>query len=160
MSRGFSPEYSLPELNRALIAAGQELYSFAMSLWGLEERAKKEVCDILLVALEHNYFVREVNGQGLLSHLEFREEFYTLLYKRAVDTLGLAHLPIEASELKFFKLPLQHRAMLYLKSRLNFDNKTLAKILRTDEASLRLEIAVARECLLGRKAMQWPEEIF
>jgi hypothetical protein len=159
MSQDPRLEYALPELSRALTVAGFDLFGFGMALWALEERVRKEIADTLLISLEQEYFIREVEGEELLSHKEYREELFALLYSRAES--GMARGPLSGiASIPFYSLTLAQRAVLYLRARSNFTTDQIARILKMAESDMPVLVDDARQKLLGRRPFTLDDENF
>lgn len=144
---------SIKELYRSLESAGVDLYGFGVvvcngSLW----IAEPDILDTLLLALENSWFTEDKSGD--LTHAEFREDIFQLLWRKSKDKkpnvkMGV-EVPIGQEEMAFYQLPKLTRAALYLRVKKSFSYSSIAMILETPEGVIREEIEKGREALLGR----------
>jgi hypothetical protein len=158
---------SIKELYRAIENAATDLYGFGVVCQsGITWVAEPDLLDTLLLGLENFWFTE--NDAGLLSHQEFREEFFKTIWekgqgkKRAPDTIKGADVPLGHQEMSFFHLAQFPRAAIYLRTKKQMPYSSIALILGSSESQVRAEIEKAREYLLGRnlRDFQWSEEDF
>jgi hypothetical protein len=159
---------SLPpmkEVYQALEDAAVDLYGFGVVCQGGSPiAADPEVLDTLLLGLENVWFNED--SKGVLSHLDFREDFFRVLWeksygKRPSVRIG-SDVPLGHEEMAFYQLPQLTRAALYLRTKKKFTYPTISRVLGVPEPLLESEVEKAREFLLGRrvKELEWAEEDF
>lgn len=159
---------SLPpmkEVYEALEEAALDLYGFAIvcqggAVWA----AEPEILDALLLGLENVWFNENENGR--LSHKDFREDFFRVVWeksqgKRPNARVG-SEVPLGHEEMAFYQLPQLARAALFLRTKKKFQYDTLSRVLGVAEPVVEEEVEKAREFLLGRrvKSLEWSEEDF
>lgn len=153
------------DIYRALEEAALDLYGFGVVCQGgATWAAEPEILDTLLLGLENIWF--NENSKGVLSHLDFREDFFRVLWekskgKKPAVKIG-TDVPLGHEEMEFYRLPQLARAALFLRTRKRLAYDTVARVLGAGEPQVREEVEKAREHLLGRrvKALNWSEEDF
>lgn len=159
MSQAVVLEFNLPELSQALAKAGSELYGFAMALWANDEQARKEIADVLLLALEQGYFVRSIEEEGQLSYAEHREAIYSQIFRRAEKAFPEID-PEISQEIRFYALSSKERAAVYLRARAQMTWDSIATIVSCQADAARNLVTGGRERLLGRIPFELPEELY
>lgn len=156
---------STKELYRAIENAAADLYGFGVVCQsGVAWVAEPDLLDTLLLGLE-NFWFTEGEG-GLLSHMEFREDFFRAIWERGrgkkLDKPSGGDQPIGHQQMAFYRLSQFARAAIYLRTKKQMAYATIALILGASESQVRQEIEAAREHLLGRKPrlLEWSEEEF
>ncbi|MGE3262699.1 MAG: hypothetical protein AB7K68_13035 [Bacteriovoracia bacterium] len=156
---------SSKELYRALENAAVDLYGFGVVCQaGVAWLAEPDLLDTLLLGLENFWFTE--NESGLLSHQEFREEFFRSVWEkgkgRKTEPQGGAEVPLGHEEMAFYQLSQLARAATYLRTRKGMPYSSIALILGYSEDQVKKEIEKAREYLLGRslRDFNWSEEDF
>lgn len=154
---------SIQELYRSLERAAVDLYGFGVVCHeGAAWIAEPEILDTLLLGMENFWFTED--EEGALSHEEFRDEFFRVLWSKCRDkkvTVKIGtEVPLGHEEMAFYELPLLTRAALYLRTKKNFSYSLIAQILGTEEGIVQEEVERAREFLLGRrlKPVEWEGE--
>lgn len=152
----------MKEVYQALENAALDLYGFSMVCHGgAAWAAEPEVLETLLLGLE-NVWITE-NEQGRLSHLDFQEDLFRLLWERSQGKKSAIRIgtdvPMGHEEMAFYQLPQLARAALYLRTRKRFAYAALARIFAVAEAVVQEEVEKAREFLLGRRvrSLEWEE---
>lgn len=153
------------EVYRALEEAALDLYGFAMVCQGgAAWAAEPEILDTLLLGLENVWFNENMKGE--LSHLDFREDFFRVVWeksqgKRPAVRIG-TEVPLGHDEMPFYQLPQLARAALYLRTKKKFPYSTLSRIFGVAEPMVEEEVEKGREFLLGRRvrSLDWSEEEF
>jgi hypothetical protein len=155
----------MKETYEALESAAIDLYGFGMVCNGASAvAAEPEILDVMLLGLENAWFTE--GDSGRLTHTEFREEFFRILWERSRGRRTPVRIgtdvPLGHEEMAFYQLPQLARAALYLRSKKRFPYPSIAMILGTPESRLQEEIERAREFLLGRRVSspEWSEEDF
>ena len=150
----------MQDVYRAIEAAAVDLYGFSVVCCsGAVWIAEPELLEILILGLEKFWFTEGGNGQ--LSHLEFREEFYREIWgklrgRQLKPQVGV-DVPLGHEEMLFYRLPQFARAALYLRSKKRMSYASVALILGVSEVVVREEVEKGREFLLGRrlKNIEW-----
>jgi len=151
---------SKKEVYEALERASSDIYGFAMACHGgVQWMAEPAMLDTLLLGLENFWFV---SVDDSLDHREFRIEFFRTLWKKCQGkTLPqVKHgtdIPLGQEEMKFFSLPQSTRAILYLRTKKNFNYQDLALVFDQTPEALEVEVEKAREYLLGHR-LKWLEK--
>jgi hypothetical protein len=148
---------SLPavqDLYRSLETAAVDIYGFGVICHeGASWLAEPEILDTLLLGMENFWFTDE--GAGVVSHKEFREDFFRTLWKKSQEKRISIHsgsdVPMGHEEMAFYELPLFSRAALYLRTKKQFSFPLIASILGSESGAVEEEIERAREFLLGRR---------
>ncbi|MGZ3693757.1 MAG: hypothetical protein ACXWQO_06125 [Bdellovibrionota bacterium] len=156
---------SIKELYRAIENAATDLYGFGVICQsGITWVAEPDLLDTLLLGLENFWFTE--NDSGLLSHDEFREEFFKAVWEKGKGRKHApekgADVPIGHQEMSFYHLGQVSRAAIYLRTKKQMPYSSIALILGSNESQVRTEIEKAREYLLGRslRDFEWSEEEF
>ena len=141
------------ELYQAMEKAAEDLFGFGVVLnSGGMTMAEQEILDILFLGLENYWFTRD--DAGGLSHKEFREEFFRVFWERNNKELANLRIgidvPLGHEEMKFYKLPLFSRAVLFLRTKKKFDYPSISLIMSAPVAIVREELEKSREFILGR----------
>lgn len=155
----------LKETYEALESAALDLYGFAMACHGgAAISAEPQVLETLLLGLENFWFTE--GDSGKLTHREFREDFFRMLWEKSSGKRNNARigseLPLGHEEMAFYQLPQLARAALYLRTKKKFSYAAVGMVLGVAEAKVQDEVEKAREFLLGRRVMslEWSEEDF
>ncbi len=153
------------EVYHALENAAVDLYGFSIVCrGGAAWMGEPDLLDTLLLALENSWITE--NEHRLLSHMEFREEIFHMLWakgraRQATVRVG-EDVPLGHEEMAFYQLPIMVRAALYLRTKKKFSYDAIGRILGLGEGVVREEIERGREFLLGRRLseFEWTEEKF
>lgn len=153
----------MKETYEALEEAALDLYGFAMACHGgAALAAEPQVMEALLLGLENVWFTE--GDAGKLTHKEFREDFFRVLWQKSVGkgnpTKIGGELPLGHEEMAFYQLPQLARAALFLRTKKRFAYPAVAMILGVAEPQVQEEVEKAREYLLGRRvrSLDWNEE--
>ena len=159
---------SLPPIKsvyRALEGAALDLYGFAVVCHGgASWLAEPDLLEVLFLGLENFWFMEETSGE--LTHKEFRDDFFRVLWEKAKNRSAPVRIgtevPLGHEEMGFYQLSQPARAALFLRTKKRFSYAAIALTLGQSEAEVRAEVEKAREFLLGRrvKAVEWNEDDF
>jgi len=153
----------MKETYEALEEAALDLYGFAMACHGgAGWAAEPQVIETLLLGLENVWFTE--SDAGRLTHKEFREDFFRVLWQKSVGQRNPARIggevPLGHEDMAFYQLPQMARAALFLRTKKRFAYPAVAMILGVAEPQVQAEVEKAREYLLGRRvrSLDWDEE--
>ena len=153
------------EVMMAIRKAGQDLAPLSMISCRDQLQAETLVLDVILLSLEVGWFCRSVNWGDEFTHMEFREDLFSLLWKKIGEArslgLGGARSVYGESEMPFFQLDMRVRAILYLRTKARFSFEQIERILEDESAAnIEIELNQVREELLGRKLVPSIGELF
>ena len=140
----------------AICRAGAEIMPLAVICCRDQLRAEAISLDVLLVSLETGWFCHSINWGDEFTHMEFREDIFTLMWKRICNEKiqGLSGGLTEnygESEMRYYQLDMRIRVMLYLRTKIRFTFEQIARIMDEDSSEkIEVEMNQVRSELLGR----------
>ena len=147
---------------RGIEKAAEDFYTFSMICSnGAEWISEELVVDTIFLALENHWM--QMQNSGEFSHTEYREECFKKLWEeflRRSEAHALElnkELPLGHEEMRFYRLPVLLRALLYLRTKKKFSLAELSRIFSLSEAKVEESLEKSREFLLGRSLIRWEE---
>ena len=146
---------STRELQAALARAAEDLYPLAYLALRDSLRAEAILHEVLVLGVEMHWIQKALSPSGELTHQEFREDLFREIWSRAkASVLGGGpggDLRFSEAQQPFYRLPLEKRAALYLRSRSQLSLAEIQRVLgmSSDEEVFHL-IEAARAEVLGR----------
>lgn len=144
------------ELQGSLQKAAEDLYALAYLTVRDSMRAESILQEVLLLGLERQWIAQALSASGEITHLEFREDLLREVWLRAKGSVHSGgpggDLRLSESSQPFYRLDLQARAALYLRSRMRLSLGEIARVLGlADEEIAFALLESARMQILGRE---------
>ena len=149
-------------LATALVHAVKDLLPFAVVCLRDTMRAEALTLDLLLLSLENSWISQPLSASEEISHSEFREEMFRLVWQKAKEELGKGNstpnLPYTENAMPFYRLDLEERAALSLRAKGKFEYQSMAYILGMDLIQVEDLVDSARAKILGKDLVEEAEK--
>jgi hypothetical protein len=146
---------------QGLVLAVKDLLPFAVVCLRDTMRAEALVLDILVLSLENSWIAQPIAKGQEISHMEFRDEMFRLVWQKAKLDLSKGNstpnLPYTENAMPFYKLDLEERAALSLRTTSKFEYQSMAYILAMDLIEVEDLVDSARKKILGKDLVEEAE---